>query len=72
MLARSADTEERVRSTLAELVQPRAGTEAAMDFSMRAVGDWQPRALNPRTLADHPLAYVIGDLTDDARNELRR
>jgi hypothetical protein len=50
-----------------------AAGKMGIDFSMRDVrGDWQPRALHPRALADHPLAYVIGDLTDDARNELRR
>jgi hypothetical protein len=39
--------------------------QMGMDLSIRSSsGDWRPRALNPRTLADHPLAYVIGDLTD--------
>jgi hypothetical protein len=40
------------------------GGQMGMDLSMRSPkGDWQPRAQNPRALANHPLTYVIGDVT---------
>jgi hypothetical protein len=49
-----------------------ADGQMGMDLSTRAArGEWQPRALNPRTVADHPLTYVIGDLTDHVRKQLR-
>jgi hypothetical protein len=43
--------------------------QMGMDLSLRsASGDWRPRAQNPRRLDDHPLTYVIGDLTDHVAN----
>ena len=40
--------------------------QMGMDLSLRsASGDWRPRARNPRGLDEHPLTYVMGDLTDD-------
>jgi hypothetical protein len=46
--------------------------QMGMDLSLRSTGgNWRPRAQHSRTLADHPLTYVIGDLTDGVARQLR-
>jgi hypothetical protein len=46
-----------------------ADGQMGMDLSLRSPsGDWRPRAQHPRRLDDHPLTYVIGDLTDHVAN----